>query len=76
VENGGPQRGDRRDHAWFVSFAPADNPQIAIAVVVEHGGFGGQVAAPIAKSLLEAWFKLPKESRPAQVAESEPAEGD
>jgi penicillin-binding protein 2 len=76
VENGGPQRGDRRDHAWFVAFAPTDNPQIAIAVVVEHGGFGGQVAAPIAKSLLEAWFKLPKESRPAQGAEPEPTEGD
>ncbi|HWQ68495.1 MAG TPA: penicillin-binding protein 2 [Patescibacteria group bacterium] len=78
VENkkSGSQRGDQRDNAWFVAFAPADNPQIAIAVVVEHGGFGGQVAAPIAKSLLEAWFKLPKEQRPAQVAEAEPTEGD
>ena len=76
VENGSPQKGDRRDHAWFVAFAPADNPQIAVAVVVEHGGFGGQVAAPIAKSLLETWFTLPKESRPAQGAEPEPTEGD
>jgi penicillin-binding protein 2 len=76
VENGGSQRGDQRDHAWFVAFAPADNPQIAIAVVVEHGGFGGQVAAPIARSLLEAWFQLPKETKSVQAAESEPTEGD
>ena len=76
VGNGGSQRGDQRDHAWFVAFAPADDPQIAIAVVVEHGGFGGQVAAPIAKSLLEAWFKLPKEPQTVQTAEPESAEGD
>jgi len=39
-----------------VSFAPADNPRIAVAVVVENqaGGFGGTVAAPIAKQLMEA----------------------
>lgn len=76
VQNGGPQKSSQRDHAWFVAFAPADDPQIAIAVVVEHGGFGGQVAAPIAKSLLETWFKLPKEPRPVQVTEPEPTEGD
>jgi penicillin-binding protein A len=47
-------------HAWFVSFAPADDPQVAVAVVVENGGklgneaFGGTVAAPIAKAVMEA----------------------
>jgi peptidoglycan glycosyltransferase len=47
-------------HAWFVSFAPADNPKVAVAVVVEDGGnagneaFGGRVAAPIAKAVMEA----------------------
>jgi len=76
VGNGGTLRGDQRDHAWFVAFAPADDPQIAIAVVVEHGGFGGLVAAPIAKSLMEAWFKLPKEPQTVQAAEPESAEGD
>lgn len=76
VQNGGPATGDQRDHAWFVAFAPADDPQIAIAVVVEHGGFGGAVAAPIAKSLLEAWFKLPKEPGTVQAAPPEPTEGD
>ena len=43
-----------KDHAWFVSFAPVDNPQIAVVVLVEHGGFGGFVAAPIAKQIYEA----------------------
>lgn len=42
------------DHAWFVGFAPADNPSIVVAVLVENGGTGGSVAAPIAKAVLEA----------------------
>jgi peptidoglycan glycosyltransferase len=42
--------------AWFIFFAPADNPQVAGAVVVEHqlNGFGGSVAAPIARELMQA----------------------
>lgn len=50
----------RRAHAWFVSFAPADDPQIAVAVIVEDGGVansetsGGSVAAPIARQVMEA----------------------
>jgi peptidoglycan glycosyltransferase len=42
--------------AWFIFFAPADNPQVAGAVVLEHqlNGFGGSVSAPIAKQLMEA----------------------
>lgn len=50
---------NRRDHAWFVGFAPADNPTIAFAVVVEHGGHGGTTAAPIARSVLEKYFEPP-----------------
>ena len=38
------------DHAWFAGFAPADHPQVAFAVLVEHGGFGGEVAAPVARA--------------------------
>lgn len=38
-------------HAWFIGFAPADNPQIAIAVIVENGGSGGGIAAPIARQI-------------------------
>ena len=46
-----------KDHAWFVAFAPVENPQIAVAVFVEHGGHGGATAAPIAKRVIEAYFK-------------------
>jgi len=43
--------GKRRNHAWFITFAPIDSPQVAIAVVSEFGGVGGQVAAPIAGAI-------------------------
>ena len=45
-----------RDHALFVSYAPAENPQIAVAVVVEHGGHGSSAAAPVAKAIYDAYF--------------------
>ncbi len=45
------------DHAWFVAYAPVDNPKIAVAVVVEHGGHGGSAAAPIAKKVIEEYMK-------------------
>lgn len=45
-----------RDHAWFVSFAPVDNPEIAVAVLVEHGGHGGESAAPIARRAIETYM--------------------
>ncbi len=47
---------EERDHGWFVGYAPADDPQIAFAVVVEHGGHGGSSAAPVARKVLEAFF--------------------
>jgi penicillin-binding protein 2 len=43
---------NRRDHALFVAFAPADNPKYAVAVVVEHGGGGSTAAAPIARDVM------------------------
>jgi penicillin-binding protein 2 len=46
-----------KDHALFVSFAPVDNPRIAVAVVVENGSSGSSVAAPIARALTDAWLK-------------------
>jgi penicillin-binding protein 2 len=46
-----------RDHAWFASFAPRDNPQIVVVVFVEHGGAGGADAAPLAKLMYEARFR-------------------
>jgi penicillin-binding protein 2 len=49
----------RRDHAWFIAFAPVDDPKIAIAVLVENGGFGGSTAAPIAQKVLDAYLLGP-----------------
>jgi len=46
-----------KDHAWFIAFAPADNPRIAIAVIAENGGHGGSVAAPIAKAVIQQYLK-------------------
>jgi len=51
-----------RDHAWFIAFAPVEEPRIAIAVVVEHGGAGSKAAAPVARLTLDAW--LDQEVRP------------
>lgn len=47
-----------RDHAWFVAYAPAGNPEIAVAILVEHGGHGGAAAAPLAKKVIEKYFSL------------------
>lgn len=46
----------RESHAWFTGFAPVENPQIAISVVVEEGGSGGREAAPIARAVFDAYF--------------------
>lgn len=48
---------ERRDHALFVAFAPYDKPEVAVAVVVEHGEHGGSAAAPIAGKILRAYFE-------------------
>jgi len=45
-----------RDHAWFVAFAPYENPEVAVSVIVEHGGHGGHTAAPIAGKILKTYF--------------------
>jgi penicillin-binding protein 2 len=80
VQGGGRRRNgdpplpyERLPHAWFVGFAPANDPKIALAVLVEHGGHGGDVAAPVAVEIVENYFGLqatadasdPK-ARPAQ----------
>ncbi len=46
-----------RDHAWFVTYAPADSPRIVIAVLVEHGGHGGSAAAPIAREVMTRFLE-------------------
>jgi penicillin-binding protein 2 len=45
-----------RDHAWFTCFAPADNPEIAVTVLVEHGLHGGSGAGPIARAVMNQYF--------------------
>lgn len=45
-------------HSWFIGFAPVDEPKVAIAVLVERGGRGGERAAPLAGELMTAWFDL------------------
>lgn len=47
-----------RDHAWFIAYAPYDAPEIAVAVIVEHGGHGGATASPIARSIIKTYYKL------------------
>jgi penicillin-binding protein 2 len=46
----------KREHAWFIAFAPADDPTIAISVLVENAGFGASNAAPIARKVLDAYL--------------------
>ena len=55
-----------RDHAWFIAYAPAENPTIALAVLVENGGHGSSAAAPIARIVLDYWLlgKLPDGTQP------------
>lgn len=59
-----------RDHALFIAFAPADQPKIALAVLVENGGFGAQAAAPIARQVFDYYLlgKLPKGMAPTDEA--------
>ena len=47
----------KETHAWFVGFAPADDPKIAVCVIVEEGGSGGKAAAPIAAKIFDAWLQ-------------------
>jgi penicillin-binding protein 2 len=56
-----------RDHSWFIAFAPAEDPKIAVAVLVENGGFGASAAAPIARQMFDAYLlpRLPKPAVPA-----------
>ena len=55
-KTGTAQNSHGKDHAWFVAFAPYENPKIAIAVLVENVGFGGTHAAPIAQKVIQAYI--------------------
>jgi penicillin-binding protein 2 len=55
-EKSGKQIRRFQNHAWFVAYAPSDDPQVTVAVILEHAGQGGEVAAPVAKRVLAAYF--------------------
>ena len=51
---------DEKEHSWFIGFVPADNPHIAVSVIVENGGFGAEVAAPVAMELFSTALNMEK----------------
>jgi cell division protein FtsI/penicillin-binding protein 2 len=55
-KTGTSQNPHGEDHAWFIAFAPLENPVIAMAVLIENGGSGGAIAAPIAGLCMEKFF--------------------
>jgi penicillin-binding protein 2 len=64
-----------RDHAWFVGYAPYENPEIAVAVIVEHGGHGGSAAAPIVRQIIEAYNKYYPQNPSEETAQETPGSG-
>jgi penicillin-binding protein 2 len=74
-----------RDHAWFIAYAPADDPRYAISVLVEHGGFGASTSAPLAREIMKVAllkdpevrkrFEQPPGEAPPTPAAATPAEG-
>ncbi len=74
-KTGTAQNPHGKDHAWFVGFAPFDNPVIAICVLVENAGFGGSYAAPIAARCMERYLRnlgmLPAPVPPSRIARAE-----
>jgi len=67
-----------RDHAWFMAFAPADKPRIAVAVLAEHSGHGGSVAAPVARQVMDQYLLgrvlYATENLPATTSDPLPAD--
>ncbi|MDP3514609.1 MAG: penicillin-binding protein 2 [Sulfuritalea sp.] len=66
----GSVKHELRDHALFIAFAPAEQPKIALAVLVENGGFGAQAAAPIARQVLDYYLLGKRPQAPAPVDEA------
>jgi penicillin-binding protein 2 len=58
-DSGLAAKGQYQDHAWFMGFAPIDDPQMVVAIFVENGGHGNLAAAPLAKALFEKRFGVP-----------------
>ena len=65
-----------RDHAWFIAYAPADKPKIALAVLVENGGFGAQAAAPIARKVIDHYLLGNSAPGAAPVVQERPGDDE
>jgi penicillin-binding protein 2 len=65
-----------RDHALFIAYAPADDPKIALAILVENGGHGGSTAAPIARQVIDFYLLGKEPVVPKQPAQEEEQESD
>lgn len=63
-------RNGKKTHSWFVGFAPADDPKIAICVLVEQAGHGGEIAAPIAAKIVKAYLGEDIDERVAMASEN------
>jgi len=62
---GETQKYEQQDHAWFVGYAPADDPQIVVAALVEHGGHGSSVAAPMVQKVISSYLGgIPEPAEP------------
>jgi penicillin-binding protein 2 len=67
----GKDVGDKKDHSWFVSYAPAFKPEIAVLALIENSGFGSRYAAPAARAFYDAYYQQTHtENGPEQVAQS------
>ena len=65
-----------RDHAWYIAYAPADKPQIALAVLVENGGFGAQAAAPVARQVFDYFLTGATKDGPAPAVAAPDADDE
>jgi penicillin-binding protein 2 len=66
----GKDVGRNKDHSWFVSYAPAFEPEIAVLALIENSGFGSRHAAPAARAVYDAYFeKAPRQFPEPQIAQ-------
>jgi penicillin-binding protein 2 len=63
-KTGTAQNVNKDPHAWFVAYGPKDKPEIIVTVLIESGGEGSEIAAPIAREIFNYYFKVPNSSTP------------
>jgi len=73
----GKDTGKNKDHAWFVTYAPAYKPEIAMVALIENSGFGGSNAAPAIRGVYDVYYRKTRHEEPPgavkQIAKNEPA---